>query len=91
MSSKTTILRVPLINELTMLIACSKHESTIDEVGDIAHICPHCQAQNSTPFMEIIQHGMFDHDSVVLVMYCGRCFRGAIWTYDIPHRNEKGN
>ena len=81
-----TVLRMPLINELTMLVACTEHDSTIDEVGDLAHICPSCKAQHSTPMIEIIQQGMFDFDTCVLVMYCGRCFIGAIWRYDIPHK-----
>jgi len=83
-----TIIQVPLINQLTMLVACTTHKSTIDEVGDLAHICPSCKAQHSTPFMEITQQGMFDHDACTLVMYCGRCFVGAIWHYDIPHKGD---
>lgn len=83
-----TILRLPLINELTMLIVCSQTKTTLDEVGEIAHICKNCGDTHCVPMLEIAQRGMFDHDSMTLVMYCGKCFNGTIYTYDIPFQTQ---
>lgn len=89
--SKYAIIKIPLATEVTWYVVSKTVDTTLDEVGDLAHICQFCKYDHSERLMEICQNGLFGVDKYQLYMYCANCLQCTIWCYEVDTREEPIN
>lgn len=89
MTRKTQIIALPLTGEMKWLVVAKVIDTTLDTVGDVAHVCQWCNTDRSQSLLEITQHGLFGVDLYQLFMYCGHCLKATVWVYEVDTNHDE--